>query len=466
MDLTTVFDLESPYIGEQIMQPLFTVRTNGAGVEPWLATSYSVAPNDLTWTIHLRPGVRFSNGRAMTSADVKFSLDQARAATAGWGYLDTAIKSVQAPNASTIVLTTSVPWAPLLADLAHFVNSIVPDGYGGQTKAEFYQHPVGTGPFKWDYWHKGSALKLVRNPLYWQPGKPYLDSVTWITTSDDSSRTLQLKGGQAQIDQFPPWSSIASLQANTAVKVSLFPSTGITYVLMNEHLKPFQDVHVRRAISYALNYQGMIHAVLFGNGQRANSFLMPTIPYYDQGLAGLQYNPAKARQEMQASAFPQGFSTTLLTASGQTTQTELAQIIQQELKPLGINVSIKLVSYTDQFPEEQKFNYGLGFTYWSMDIADPDEFVSYAVTPNTGANSNATAYSNPAVTRWTVAAEKTLDPATRQALYYKIQSQVANDSPFALLYYAPNAYAYAKSVHGFFVTPFGNYHLEDVWLGG
>src|SRR5262249_40429908 len=200
MNATTVFDNESIWIFEQIYQTLYTVTDNGKGVKPWLATSYKVSADKKTYTFTLRPGVKFSNGNAMTSADVKFSLDQARAAAKGWGYIDSAIKSIDAPTPSTVVIHLKFPWAPLLADLSLFANGIVPNNYGGKTETQFYNHPIGTGPFKWDYWHKGSALKLVRNPFYWQKGKPYLNSVTWTYVASDNTRELQLKGDQAQID--------------------------------------------------------------------------------------------------------------------------------------------------------------------------------------------------------------------------------------------------------------------------
>src|SRR5207247_5018378 len=160
MNNTTVFVNESIWIFEQIMQPLYTVTPNGKGVQPWLATSYTVSPDKKAYTFTLRKGVKFSNGKPMTSADVKFSIDQASAASKGWGYINTAITSVDAPSPGTVVVNLKYPWAPLLADLSLFSPAIVPANYGGQTETEFYQHPVGTGPFKREYWHKGSALKL------------------------------------------------------------------------------------------------------------------------------------------------------------------------------------------------------------------------------------------------------------------------------------------------------------------
>ena len=292
MNATTVFDNNSIWIFEQIYQTLYTVTNNGKGVMPWLATGYTVSANKKVYTFTLRPGVKFSNGKPMTSADVKFSIDQNRKATKGWAYLDTAIKSVQDPSPETVVINLKYPWAPLLADLSLFANGIVPNNYGGETEAQFYTHPIGTGPFKWDYWHKGSALKLVRNPYYWQPGKPYLNSITWTDVPNDNTRQLQLKGGQAQIDQTPAWSTVSSLKSTPGVVMHLFNSTQTNYLAFNELRKPFQDVHVRRAISLAIDRNALVKAVLFGNGKPANSLFPPQVPYYDPTTPGYQFNLA------------------------------------------------------------------------------------------------------------------------------------------------------------------------------
>lgn len=464
MNNTTVFDNNSIWIFEQIFQPLYTVTNNGKGVMPWLATSYTVSPNKKTYTFQLRKGVKFSTGKPMTSADVKFSIDQNRKATQGWAYLDTAIASVDDPSPETVVIHLKYPWAPLLADLSIFANGIVPNNYGGETENEFYQHPVGTGPFKWDYWHKGSALKLVRNPYYWQPGKPYLNSVTWTDVPNDNTRELQLKGGQAQIDQTPAWSTVASLKSTPNVRMFLFPSTQTNYLAFNETVKPFQDVHVRRAISLAINRQALIKAVLFGNGKPANSLFPPQVPYYQKATPGLQYNLAQAKQEMAQSSVPHGFTTTVLIPSGNSDYLTISTILQSELKPLGIHVKIQQLDPNTANTDFQSLKYDMSLTLWTMDIPDPDELATFGVDPKSGAKSFFTTYDNPTVVQDTHKAETTSNPATRQALYNVVQADSAKDAFMAFLYYSPYPYATTSNVHGFFVTPLGNMHMEDVWL--
>jgi peptide/nickel transport system substrate-binding protein len=464
MNNTTVFDNNSIWIFEQIYQPLYTVTNDGKGVMPWLATGYKVSADKKTYTFALRPGVKFSNGKLMTSADVKFSIDQNRKATQGWAYLDTAIASVDAPSPETVVINLKFPWAPLLADLSIFANDIIPNNYGGQTETQFYTHPIGTGPFKWDFWHKGSELKLVRNPFYWQKGKPYLSSVTWSDIPNDNTRQLQLKGGQAQIDQTPAWSTVASLKATQGVSMHLFNSTQTNYLAFNELRKPFQDVHVRRAISLAINRDALVKAVLFGNGKPANSLFPPQVPFYQATTPGLQYNLAAAKQEMAKSSVPHGFSTTMLIASGNSDYLTIATIVQAELKPLGIKVNVQQLDPNTANTDEQSLKYDMTLTLWTMDIPDPDELATFAVDPKSGAKSFFTAYNNPAVVKDTHAAELTTVQAKRQALYNVVQAQAAQDAFMAYLYYSPYPYATTTNVHGFYVTPLGNMHMENVWL--
>ncbi len=464
MNATTVFDNNSIWIFEQIFQPLYTVTNDGKGVMPWLATSYKVSANKKVYTFTLRPGVKFSNGKALTSADVKFSIDQNRKATKGWAYIDTAIKSVQAPSPETVVINLKYPWAPLLADLSLFANGIVPNNYGGETEAQFYTHPIGTGPFKWDYWHKGSALKLVRNPLYWQAGKPYLNSVTWTDVPNDNTRQLQLKGGQAQIDQTPAWSTVSSLKSTPGIIMHLFNSTQTNYLAFNELRKPFQDAHVRKAISLAIDRNALVKAVLFGNGKSANSLFPPQVPYYAPSTPGYQFDLTQAKQQMAQSSVPHGFSTTILIPAGNSDYLTISTILQAELKPLGIKVNIQQLDPNTANANFQAQKYDMSLTLWTMDIPDPDELATFAVDPNSGAKSFFTSYNNPQVVKDTHAAEKTLNTTQRQNLYNFIQSQSAKDAFMAFLYYSPYPYATTTSVHGFFVTPLGNMHMENVWL--
>jgi peptide/nickel transport system substrate-binding protein len=464
MNNTDTFDNNSLRVMEQIMEPLFMVSSNGKTIKPWLATGYTLSKDQLVYTINLRKGVKFSNGKAMTASDVKFSIDQdTKSGAAGWGFINAAIKTVTAVNPSTVQITVSHPWAPLIADLSLFSNGIIPDNYGGKTEAAFYQAPVGTGPFVWDYWKKGQSLKLTKNPDYWQKGLPYLSSVTWTVVPDANTRKLQLQGNQIDIDDTPDWSTFASLKATPGVNAMTFPSTLMDYVAFNENRAPFNDVHIRTAISDAIDRNAMVKAVLFGNGTPAYSMLSPGTPYYDAKAGGATYNVKAAKAEMAESTKPNGFSTTLLIQSGDANQASIAQIMQSELKVIGINMKIEQLDPTANKQARLAGNFDMSWNQWSMDIPDPDEWTTWAVNPTGGSNSAFTGYDNPKVIALNAEAAAESDPTKRAALYDQVQTITSQDAFLAYLFYSPYSYAATDQVKGFDVTPLGNYQLANVY---
>jgi peptide/nickel transport system substrate-binding protein len=463
MNNTMVHDNDSIWVFQQMLESLYQVTPDGKDVEPLLVESDELSEDQKTLTIKLKDGITFSDGKEMTSEDVKFSIDTASSTEGGWEFLNVAIDSVEAPDPSTVVVTTKYPWAPLKADLANFNNAIVPKDYGGKSVEEFYEAPIGTGPFKWDHWDRGSELQLVKNADYWD-GAPALDSVTWKVVGDDNARTLQLQGGQAHINQSPPFSSIEQLEGQEGIEVELFESTKTDYIMMNQNEAPYDDVHVRRAISYAIDREAIIETVLFGNGEPGNSLLMPTVPFYDPEAPGQQYDMEKAKAELAQSSVPDGFTTTFLASSGDVADAGIAQILQSSLKELGITMEIQNLDPSAAQEAQQTLDYQISHSYWTMDIADPDELVSFAVDPEAGAESFFTGYNNPEVVENARAAAKTFDEDERARLYAEVQRQAAEDAFLPTLFYSPFSYSFSSGVEGFQVYPTGNYHLEDVTL--
>ncbi|MDT7727632.1 MAG: peptide/nickel transport system substrate-binding protein [Actinomycetota bacterium] len=464
MDKTIVFSNASLWVYQQMYECLVTMTDDGQGVKPWLAESYEMSPDNLSCTVKLRPGLKFHNGAPVTSADVKFSIDESSKTSGGWEFINSAIKEVTTPDDLTVVVTTKYPWAPLLADLSCPNNGIIPKDYGGKSKADFYTAPIATGPFMWDTWQKGNFIRLKKNPTYWQPGKPALDTVTWKVVPDDNARAIQLQGGQAQINEAPPFSSLTQLKATPNIKVDLFPSTRTDYVLMNQTRGPYADVHVRRAISYALDREAMVKNILFGNGQPANSLMMPAAPYYDKNCQGIVYDMNKARQELAMSSVPNGFTTTYLAMSGDSVDSAIAQILQASLKELGITMNIQNVDASTQHDMTVKMDYEIAHSYWTMDLADPDELVQFALDPNSGGHSFYSGYNNPQLIDLVHQAQQEFDKTKRQALYNQIQQQAADAAVLGFLFYSPFPYSQSSSLQGLKVLPTGYYHLEDVTL--
>ena len=454
------------YTLDKIFEPLFITSPTGQ-LTPWLAQSYTASADHLTWTFHLRPGVRFSDGSPLTADDVVFSIQREAANSDGpLSFLDFAIKKLSAPDSGTVVAQLSQPWAPFLSDISVFANAIIPKNFGGKSEASFFTHPVGTGPFVLDALVPDSNLTLRRNPHYWQAGKPYLDAVQLTYVTDDNQRVLQLSGGQAQvIDSVPP-ASVASLKGKSGVTVSLYPAWQVDLLVFNEKLPQFADRHVRRAITYAIDRAALTSATSFSTAKPGGSFFPPSLQYYSASTPLLEHSLSAAKAELAQSKYPGGFTTSLLISGGVQKWSEFAQIIQQALAPLNIKVQIKQLDHAAFETTFQKLDYDMFIDYAINDISDPDEMASFEVdVKNGGSQSYWSNYDNPQAISLVHQAEAEFDSAQRATLYAQIQAIVAQDAPFVPLDYPPYIYAYTDSVRGFAVNPGGAYRLEDVWLG-
>jgi len=467
----TQFDPANSIVGgdvytlDKIFEPLYI--TNPAGkLIPWLATGHTVSSDRLTWTFQLRNGVKFSDGKPVTPDDVMFSiLRTAHDKTGPLSFLDTAIKDISAKGSSAVVFQLSEPWAPFLSDASCFCNSILPANFGGESPASFFAHPVGTGPFLLQSFVKGAGATLLRNPHYWQGGKPYLDKIVFSYIPSDSSRLLQLKSGEIDVMSTVAPADVASLRSDPSLAVKLFPSWALDLLFFNEKVPQFKDRNVRRAIAHAINVHALTRATTFGTAQPGRSFFPPSLQYH-ANVPTLQYNVRAAKASLAKSAYHKGFSTELLISTGNQTWAEAAQIIQQDLKAIKIDVSIKSLdnaSYTAAF---SAFNYQMMINTATNDISDPDEMASFQVdVQRGGSHSFWTDYNDPKAISLVREAEHTFSSAKRATLYREIQAIVAQDAPYVPLYYSPNIYAWSRKVHGFAVNPGGAYRLEDVWLG-
>jgi peptide/nickel transport system substrate-binding protein len=234
---------------------------------------------------------------------------------------------------------------------------------------------------------------------------------------------------------------------------------------MNEHYAPLADVHVRRAISYAIDRAAMTKPLSQGFGEPATSLLAPTVPFFDPHAGGLQFDLPKAKAELARSQYPNGFPLEMIVAPTSQGQTTEGEELQQMLKEIDIDLTLKQVELGSEYQLRQQEQYQLATLGWTMDIPDPDEFVSYAFDPKSGSDSLFTGYHNPTVVQLTRQAQRERSQARRRSLYAKLQRIVARDAFVVFVGTGPGVYAHSTKVHGFHATPLGNYHLEDVWLG-
>lgn len=454
------------YTLDKIFEPLFITSPAGK-LTPWLATGYTVSKDKKTYTFHLRPGVKWSNGQPLTSADVVFSLDRSRKNPKGpLSFLDSAITSISSAGNSKVVVRLSAPWAPFISDISAFSNAIIPANYGGASETAFFKNPIGTGPFTVSgFTPDAPSLTLKKNPNYWQSGKPYLDAVTFTFVDDDNQRLLQLRGGQVDVIDLVPPSQVGALRSASNIHTLLSPSWQVDLLVLNEKDPHFADRNVRRAVMQAIDTKALAHAATFGTAKPGGSFFPPSLQYYSKSTKVLPHSLAAAKADLAKSKYPKGFATELLIDGGVQKWRTFAQIIQSQLKPLGINVKLRPLDHAAFESAFQKFDYKMFIDYAINDISDPDEMASFELDYKEGGSSSYwSSFNNPSVTKLVRQAQREFNPAKRAKLYAQIQDAVAQNAPFVPLDYPPYINAYSTKVNGFAVNPGGAYRLETVWL--
>lgn len=443
-----------------IMETLYTPSDDGQEALPWLAESHEISDDQLTTTITLKDGVKFSDGSDMTADDVVFSLEEAAKGEA-WGFITFPLLEgeISALDDRTVEITTTEPWSPLIPLLALFANAIVPEDYNGQEKEAFFEQPIGTGPLMVEEWVRGESLRLVRNPHYWQEGKPLLDSVTFLAVPDDNARLNMLRGGQAHVIETPPFAVLDSLDEEEGITATAFPSSKTDLLYLNTASEPFDDQNVRQAVAYAIDREAIVDAVLFGHGEPANSFIAPAVASYNPDNEAPQYDPEMARELLSESSSPDGFTTTLLIPSTSDART-MAQIMQANLGEIGIEVEIVAQDANTAFGNLMAGNYDMMAFAWTTDIPHADELIGgYA-----DVDGQWTGLVHPDSRDAIDEARRTFDEARVDELYAQVQRQVAIDSSVIALFYSDYAYAWRDEVQDFEVLPTLNFHLEDVWL--
>jgi peptide/nickel transport system substrate-binding protein len=448
---------ESIWLDQNLYSRLYQPNADGTDVTPDLATGYTVSKDKRTYTFHLRKA-QFSNGTPVTSADVVYSIQRSRAFKGGWGFLLTAVKSITAPDPSTVVFKLSQAHAPLLADLAMYAYSIVPETLVKSQGAKFFQHPVGSGPFSVTSYKPDSEVDLTTNPHFYGT-KPKIHSVKIMIVPNDNTRVLLLQTKKADVIENPPSNLVSEIDAGKSAKVGLYPSTRVDFVQLDQHYAPFKNATVRLALNYAINRSAIVQLAYQGHATPASSFFPLDMKFFDKSLQPYPYDPTKAKQLLAQAGYPHGFKTFLITVSGDVAGQAEAVILKQELAKVGITVDVQSYELTTAYAKEDNGHSEMGERYWTNDIIDPDEVATFGADGKGGANAFNSYWDVPAVDQKVDTARQTLDDATRTTLYNSIQQTVYTQTPFLVTDYSPFRYGVGNWVHGFAVSPLGNYDL-------
>lgn len=435
---------------------------------PGLADRWTVSPNGHDYTFHIRDNARFSNGDPVTADDVKFSLDRFgnKKLNAIYGVLAVGYKSTEVVDQSTVTVHLSQPVSAFLYNISILPAFIVPKKLVQQQGEKFFSKPVGSGPFMVKEWLLGSHITFVRNPNYWEPGKPYLDEVRYDFTVDDNARMLALQSGQAQAVDGVPFSEVGSLKSDSSVYLQFTTVPYFEGLWLNHKRPQFADLKVRQALQYSIDKEAINKTVFAGAGTIPNS-VFPQLRYdaTAQQLPPYPYDVAKAKQLMAQSGFPKGFSTTLQYPAGFAYYNRLALILQSAWQQIGVNV--KLIQQ-DQGTESQRFyqlDYDMTFPYaqFTSDVVVPDEYAYFVNDPTSGTNGFFSGWHDAAI--WNMVQQfGSADEATRTSLWPRIQKAMLDASPFINIMNLPFIQGYRSNVRNPSINALGANRLEDTWL--
>jgi peptide/nickel transport system substrate-binding protein len=442
----------------QINEPLWQENLEGELV-PWLIEKVETSKDDRVYTLHLKTNVKFSNGQPMTSADVLYTLEQARKSEY-WESLLVGITKVEATSPSTIVITNAEPAAELPAILSQWSFGIEPKNLAGESEKEFEQKPIGTGPFKVASFERGVALTLEKNPYYWQPNLPYLDKVVIKIAPDANARVAQLNSGELDVIDQPPWSQVEAIENSPETEFGDYPLGFNKLLFLNVRKPIFKNMKVREAVNLALDREGMINVAMSGHGEPSAAFVPPPIAFHDPSISAPEQNAEKA-QELLAEAVKEGVnpSFTLATPLEDSFFVSATQVIQQNLEEVGFNVKIQKLDGSSLFEalETGKYEAAPGYIY--TPVATPTEIFGFY-------NSFEAQFTGGPIDETTKLFNEALsepNKAKREQLYFKLQEIVEKEQAVIPIAYEPFSWALRKNVVGFYV---GNVGIPWLYSAG
>lgn len=512
-------DQTSQHVQLQIYDLLFDFDEH-LNLVPSLATRYDVSPDGLTYTIYLHTGVLFHDdpcfpngkGRALTAADVKYSFERvcdARTRSLGFDYfrglvrgadeyfaassagkdMPAGIPGFVAVNDTTFQILLTKPYAPFLFHLATGVAFIVPREAVEHYKQDFFQHPVGTGPFQFVSWAPDQEVVLKRNPNYWRKDVagnqlPLLDGVTFSFIQDEKTQYLEFKQGHLEeAYRIPTEFFKDAVDENKQPKGDMakftlqrVPAISVQYYGFLSLSPIFKDKRVRQAFSYAVDRERIVKYVLNGQAfdKAVHGIVPPGIPGYDiSDIKGYDYNPEKARALLAEAGFKDGKgfpSVELQLNAGGQRNVQVAEAIQSMIKEnLGIDLGLKQVEWAQHttLVEEGKAPFfRLG---WVADYPEPENFLNllngkFVPRDDQPSSINAVRYKNPAFDALFENALAVQDQAQRYALYKKAEQLVVDDAPMIFIYFDEDYKFVQPYVRDYPINAMDRREFRGVWF--
>jgi ABC-type dipeptide transport system, periplasmic component len=436
-------------VAGKIYQGLLTFDFN-LKPQPELAESWEVSPDGKVYTFHLVKNAKWHDGKPFTAADVvfstsKFLMEAHPRARATFSKCE----KIEALDDYTVRFTLKEPFGPFLQALEVSSAPMMPkhiyDGTDYKSNPA-NATPIGTGPFKFKEWVKGSYIHLVRNDEYWKAGKPYLDAIYFRVIPDAASRAVAVEQGTVQQTQFndietfdvPRLKQLPNVEMTTKGYEFFAP---LSWIEINTRNKPLDDKRFRQAMMHALDRKFIRDKIWFGLGRPATGPVNSVTRFYEPNVRKYDYDPKKAEALLEEAGFKKGADGTrakvrLLVMPYGETWTRLGEYVKQAMKRVGVDVTLETTDSAGWVNRVSNWDYDLTFNF-VYQYGDPALGVSRTyVSDNIRKGvmfSNTMGYANPEVDRLFAQAAQTNKDEERQQLYSAAQKILVEDVPVAWL---------------------------------
>ncbi len=460
LDLRQGTDSQSERIGELIYDPLVR-KDDHFNLQPWLATRWE-RPDPLTWVFHLRGGVRFHDGKAMTAEDVAWSIESmtngALISAKGGAFADVASVTVREPL--TLVLVTKRPTEGLLFNLSDGLFGVVERGAGRDEGL----HPVGTGPFKFESQLQDKNVVVDRNADYWA-GAPKIARVEFEVVPDNLTAALELKKGSGDVESnFITLDMVHALEKQPGIVIEGGQGARVDYANFNVNDAALRDKRVRQAIACAIDKDALIAALWRGRAEKAETLLPAGHWAAAQASDLLQYphDVARAKRLLDDAGLKPDkdgvrLRFTLKTSTDETTRLE-AQAIQAQLREAGIALTLRPAEFGTFYSDITKGAFQMYMLRWIGSNEDPDIFrYGYATASAPPKGANRGRYSNATVDGLLKAASTEPDQAVRRREYVQVQQILADELPGIPLWYPDNVVLHSARLHGVTLNAGGSF---------
>ena len=467
--------------------PLLDV-TNGLTLVNYSATEWRSSPDARIYTFHLRPEIRFSNGRPVVASDYAYALERIvdpQLASPGCFYI-TGIRratgltanptkrlaGVRCEGSHTLVVELDQPDPTFPYLMANVFGMAVPPEEVRRLGSRYGLRPVGTGPYQVEEWIRGVRLVFKPNPHYCGPKRRRFDRIEIMIGGDEATHLMMFERGaldiasisgigipmpdQRRLMQDPRWSPF--------IERSWMLSAD--FVALNTEMPPLDNVKIRQAINYAVNKPRRLH-IANGRFTPANGIIPPGMPGFNTNLVGYPYNPTRARELLTESGVSLPIRLSFWHPTSQEVMT-LAQGIQADLKAVGIETELKAVTAGAMYNASSiRKNVQMGLANWIALLPDPKDmlgmqFDGRTLTSTPGANM--AWYTNSVVDQLLDKAAISVNLMERFTLYQKIEEIVVGDAPFLFLGHRKYFALRQPWLKGSLIEPLWLYRLDRVWI--